>query len=398
MTSQSNTIMKVSMLTKAIIVALILLVPFPGQAISEKDLHAVIYDTNFYDATDESTSCSSSDPATVLTGNDNQQKVYNFFISKGLQPFQSAGIVGNLMVESSPDLDPTIVQSNGVGHGIAQWSKPGRWDQLVIFAKTKSPTDLGVQLDFLFYEAEHVSPYDKTIIEMKKTTTIEDATKTFMDIFERPLAGSEHFDKRLDYAKQILKNYGNGAPSGGIISPAGTCPSGSGGPGNVDATGYSFPVAPQTKSGNGGVAGLSPMPCTGGATSCHHDNTPALDLGRKPGGDGSTGAAVYAFHDGTIENLHIYQGIAGCYSLQLKATDSWYYWYGHLGNPSVKNGQVVKAGQQLAEIGRRACTGNGSLPHLHIDRGCNHLPGGSVECRDAGIVDIMNKLYLNLPQ
>lgn len=385
-----------SKFTRAILFALILLVPLPGQAISEKDLHAVIYDTNFYDATDESTRCSSSDPATALTGNDNQQKAYNFFVTNGFEPFQAAGIVGNLIQESG--VDPNSVQSNGVGHGIAQWSKPGRWDNLVTYAKSTPPTDLGIQLAFLLHEMKDVPPWNQSLPAVKAATTIEAATQAFMDTFEKPDAKFAHLANRITQAKGVLKNYGNGAPTGSSQMPAGDCSSAPGGPGNVDATGYSFPVEPQTKSGNGGVAGLSALPCTGGAGACHHDNTPALDLGRQPGGDGSTGAAVYAFHDGTIENLHLYQGIAGCYSLQLKASDTWYYWYGHLGNPSVKNGQVVTAGQQLAEIGRRACTGNGSLPHLHIDRGCDHLPGGSVKCRDAGIIDIMNKLYQNLPQ
>lgn len=387
---------KRSRLTKAILFALVLLIPLPGQAISSKDLHAVIYDTSFYDATDVSTNCSSSDPATALTGNDNQQKAYNFFVTNGLQPFQAAGIVGNLIQESG--VDPTSVQSNGVGHGIAQWSKPGRWDNLVTFAKSTPPTDLGIQLSFLLHEMTDVPPWNQSLPAVKAATTIETATKAFMDTFEKPDAQYANLANRITQAKGVLKNYGNGAPTGSSQSPAGTCPSGPGGPGNVDATGYSFPVQPQTKSGNGGVAGLSPLPCTGGAGACHHDNTPAFDLGRQPGGDASTGAAEYAFHDGTIENLHIYMGIPGCYSLQLKATDTWYYWYGHMGNPIVTNGQVVKAGQQIAEIGRRACTGNDSLPHLHIDRGCDHKPGGSVDCRDAGIIDIMNKLYQNLPQ
>ena len=52
--------MNTSKFTRAIILALILLVPLPGQAISEKDLHSIIYDTVFYDETDVSAICGSN--------------------------------------------------------------------------------------------------------------------------------------------------------------------------------------------------------------------------------------------------------------------------------------------------------------------------------------------------
>lgn len=173
------------------------------------------------------------------------------------------------------------------------------------------------------------------------------------------------------------------------------------GVGAVGTSGYAFPVAPQKKSQNGGVPSLSPLPCLD-AAACHHDGTPAFDIGRQPGGDSSAGTPVYAISDGDISNLHVYMGISGCYSLQLHSSkDNYWYWYGHIQNVKIKNGDTVKAGQQLAEIGLRKCTGNGSSPHLHIDRGCvvDGVPqkGGMVSCRDAGIVPIVNQLFEELP-
>lgn len=47
-------------LTRAIVLVLALLVPLPMQAITSKDLHAIIYDTNFYDKTDVSALCGST--------------------------------------------------------------------------------------------------------------------------------------------------------------------------------------------------------------------------------------------------------------------------------------------------------------------------------------------------
>ncbi|HSO33774.1 MAG TPA: phage tail tip lysozyme, partial [Labilithrix sp.] len=56
----------------------------------------------------------------------NEQPAFDYFRARGLTGEQSAGIVGNLDVESG--LDPTIVQKGGPGRGIAQWSAGARWD------------------------------------------------------------------------------------------------------------------------------------------------------------------------------------------------------------------------------------------------------------------------------
>lgn len=177
---------------------------------------------------------------------------------------------------------------------------------------------------------------------------------------------------------------------------------GSSGNGLVSANGYSFPVAPQTKSGNSNVPGLSPLPCPA-ISSCHHDNTAAFDIGRQPGGDDVTGTPVYAFANGTIRNVHTsYQGIPGCPTYQLLADDGFWYWYGHTQNLIINEGETVRAGQQISVVGERKCTGNYSTPHLHIDRGCVQngvpQPGGYVSCRDPGMFDLMNAVFNALPE
>ena len=166
------------------------------------------------------------------------------------------------------------------------------------------------------------------------------------------------------------------------------------------APGYAFPVAPQRRSQNSGIAALSPLPCYT-FSSCHR-GTAAFDMGRQPGGDTSAGAPIYAITAGSIYNLKVYMGISGCYAFQLRSSlDGFSYWYGHLGAVTVNNGQTVQLGQQVTTIGRRACTANGSLPHLHIDRGCiiNGVkqPGGSTDCRDADFIPLMNKIFNGLP-
>ncbi len=172
--------------------------------------------------------------------------------------------------------------------------------------------------------------------------------------------------------------------------------------GSVSADGYSFPVAPQRKSENGGVPGMTALPCTSNA--CHHDNTPAFDISRQPGGDEIVGTPVFAISDGTIAGISdSYMGQVGCNTIQLLSSkDNVYYAYLHIQNPVVQEGDTVKAGQQIASIGERRCTGNGSDSHLHIDRGCmkdgQPQRGGAPSCRDEAMVGIINALWEQLPE
>lgn len=213
---------------------------------------------------------------------------------------------------------------------------------------------------------------------------------------------ASNFEQGWDPAKKAPVDAGTGA----LFTNTGTGAAASGvdicATSTVSIDGHAWPVAPATKSGNGGVDGLSNLPCN--SSSCHHDNTPAFDLGRQPGGDASTGAAVYAISDATIKNVRAsYQGIAGCQSIQVvSTTDGFWYWYGHIQNVTANENQKVTVGTQVAIIGQRKCTGNGSLPHLHIDRGCIRngvkQAGGSVSCRDPGMIDLINSLYKALPE
>lgn len=170
------------------------------------------------------------------------------------------------------------------------------------------------------------------------------------------------------------------------------------GGGSVNTAGYSFPVAPQRKSQNGGAPAMSALPCN--STTCHHDGTPAFDISRKPGGKtAAVGTPVYAIMDGTIKRINnAYDNIQGCQSLQLAAKDGYWYWYGHLQSVKVKLNQQVSAGQQLAVIGASKCA-KGSDPHLHIDRGLPKGKEGGMECcREPGMIGLINSLFNELPE
>jgi murein DD-endopeptidase MepM/ murein hydrolase activator NlpD len=158
---------------------------------------------------------------------------------------------------------------------------------------------------------------------------------------------------------------------------------------------YAWPVSIFKKDIDSGY----PWPCPG---NCHHDGSPAFDLSDKKtvgGGDDSAavGQTVYAITDGYMWNTKIYNGIEGCYGFHIKGTDGYDYYYAHLSNPITKNTDRVKVkkGDKVAEIGRRACTGNGSYPHLHIDQSKEYYH--AVGSRTDNLVKILNDLYKQLP-
>lgn len=161
-----------------------------------------------YFNTEDNSACGSN--TTILSGSDNIQQAYNYFVGKGLTDYQAAGIIGNLMQESH--VNPADVQANGVGHGIAQWSEPGRWDGVVNLAKSEGvdPTNLGVQLDFMWQELG--GTYATALTALQATTNVVDATQSFEQNYEA--AGDPVMANRISYAQQALATYGNGSGTG----------------------------------------------------------------------------------------------------------------------------------------------------------------------------------------
>lgn len=138
----------------------------------------------------------------------NPEAAYLYFRHRGLANFQAAGIVGNLLQESTPQLDPAIAQfGDGPGRGIAQWTVDDRWVGCVALAASEgvSPFTLGVQLDYIWQEM--TSTYDLALSDVLATGNVGDATAAFEQDYEA--AGDPQMDQRVAYATQILADYGN---------------------------------------------------------------------------------------------------------------------------------------------------------------------------------------------
>jgi hypothetical protein len=205
-----------------------------AQNLSDDDKKSIYNDTVWYQQSGGAICSTGVD--LNLSGNDRAQKAYNFFISKGLTPIQSAAILGNFMRESG--IVPTRVQGGGesntvpldgkTGYGLAQWTDLGRQQALVDYSKQLNiPVyTLELQLNFVWHEASS----GNVINNLKTISSIEKATKYWMDSYERPAAETAALDKRIEFAKQFLEQFGGTGGQG--VSATGTSPScASAGPG-----------------------------------------------------------------------------------------------------------------------------------------------------------------------
>lgn len=165
-----------------------------------------------------------------------------------------------------------------------------------------------------------------------------------------------------------------------------------GGSGLVNPLGYSFPLAPQTKF----VGGID----VGQTATKHHDRSAAFDLFSTDSAD------VYAIFGGVATNINTsYHNITGCSTIQFKANDGFYYWYGHMKNVTIQQNVPIAAGEKIGQIADNRDFGSdcwGGGPHLHIDRGCviDNIPqtGGRDECRDPDFIPFLAAIYEGLPE
>lgn len=128
--------------------------------------------------------------STKMTNND----IIDYFINKGLTENQARGIYGNLMQESGGNL--TIRSRDGYNsYGLAQWTGARKTKLFQMYGKNPSKQD---QLDYLWWELNNTEK--SALRALLQTTTIQDATKVFMDKFERPAKSAANYARRLKFA------------------------------------------------------------------------------------------------------------------------------------------------------------------------------------------------------
>lgn len=134
----------------------------------------------------------------------NARTAFNFFTDRGYTPEQAAGIVGNLMQESGPNLKIDIIGDNGKSFGIAQWQKDRRTELGKFANKRPEDTTLDEQLRFIEKELNTVPEFQKVRDRLKQARTSDDAAEIFMSGYEKPL--DKKLDRRQGFADQLLKS------------------------------------------------------------------------------------------------------------------------------------------------------------------------------------------------
>lgn len=165
----------------------------------------------------------------------NEQLIWNYFKSHGLNDFGTAGLMGNLYAESG--LNPKNLQQtyerklgysddsytdavdhgiymnfvkDSAGYGIAQWTFWSRKQALLLFAKSreKSIGDLNMQLDFLMKELRE--GYIGVLNTLCNATSVLEASNEVLFRFERPANQDESVQaKRCAFGQRYYDLFAN---------------------------------------------------------------------------------------------------------------------------------------------------------------------------------------------
>lgn len=170
-----------------------------------------------------------------LTGADNLEKIYNYFIGQGLADYLAAAVVGNIAIESGGD--PTIAQTGGntndpsvfgtkVGvskaWGLIQWDAGGRAIEFAKQANITAPIyELATQLDLIWWHMNTLTPTGAKgfIDKFKATSDVDEATLYFRKNLEGAWTG--HDTERIVAAKLALETYGNNLPAASAAASVG---------------------------------------------------------------------------------------------------------------------------------------------------------------------------------
>lgn len=314
---------------------------------------------------DDNPSCNTGGSTISLTGKNNLEKIYNYFRGKELSPEQSAGIIGNIAVESGGDpeniqdpagrtKDPSTITS---GWGLIQWTPGTKIIKLLEDANINTPVyELGTQLELIWWHMNFTSPtgVQNMYAQFKNVTTVEQATIEFEDKVEG--AGTPNIDIRITKAKEALREFGGGSSGTSPVDPSSSAGCNSEG-GIASANGFTFPLITTKKAITTNAGGLW---CYQKSTNCHHDYK-AADIMI------TTGTTVIAAKPGRVQNVN--GGNQHPNNVTITTDDGQgINYYTHMGanTATVRIGQKVKAGDVLGKIGTTE-DAMGTPPHLHFD-------------------------------
>ena len=152
-------------------------------------------------------------PMSLQGSTDVQSQVWQFFAGKGLQPYQIAGVMGNMARESQ--FDPLAVGDNGTSFGLAQ-HHAGRADGLLsALGGMGGLGNVQGQLDYIWKEL--LTSEAGALKALLASTNVQEATAAFAG-FERPFGysaanpmGADGWAERLGAAEAAMAKFGETA-------------------------------------------------------------------------------------------------------------------------------------------------------------------------------------------
>ncbi|MCL6424350.1 phage tail tip lysozyme [Brachybacterium sp. JHP9] len=184
----------------------------------------------------------------TVVGNSVDEKVWNYMIGAGYTPEQTAGVMGNVWQESkfNPFLTEGLSSTPNTsrGWGLVQWTAdrhlkirdaviadPSLGQRFYIAAPgyetmpasmTQDDIDALVLFQMRYIIMELQTNEKAAGADLKTQTTVEGATRSFMNKYERPHKDYANEAGRLENARKYMALYGPGGT--GATTPAATTP------------------------------------------------------------------------------------------------------------------------------------------------------------------------------
>ena len=148
---------------------------------------------------------------------DNKRKqIYEYMIQKGFTHGAAVGMLGNIAVETGYTYDYRQKQKGGNAYGLFQFDPTGPHDKhyQAFLKKNEMQDSMEAQVDYV-YDNIYGDSRDvlgatnaDRIAEAFQSGSIEDATNSFLDLFERPKNPDASREDRLRIAAESDSLYG----------------------------------------------------------------------------------------------------------------------------------------------------------------------------------------------
>lgn len=189
------------------------------------------YSNNLCSATgsDSPTSPSGATGIDSLKPSPNLQAIFQGLINGGMNAVQAAAVMGNMYTESAHAFNPDVYESGknipSAGYGLVQWTNnrpdytSGRRTNLFNFATQQGMPASSLDLQVKFVLKEYNESYKSQLSSsaFSEGTNVADATRAWMEIYERPLLRGDDPAKinseRIPAAEKIYTFYSSLAPS-----------------------------------------------------------------------------------------------------------------------------------------------------------------------------------------